>query len=346
LGAAVRPQADASLRRAPWPLPPDIGPGSARTGGAAGTPLPLSLSPPPSLPTSVPSSLSSFGLAEACGAAQHSRLDDLTSEVDASRLARLGSLTHGTSFTKKGRQSASGEGRKSPGICPGARTDARLPHTFCSTSRRRLRSRPAHGLRSRVVSESSQLLPTACTLRLRLSLAQSSIGLPAAAGPGPAGPAARIGGPGCADTKHRVHPATSREETKPLLHTSPPPPSCPFRSGCVVVDSEAGHGEGSMGGWRTRMRRPWQDGVRCYEGYGGVMLRISQISQPYPTLQVGVAARGPRVAGHGASRVTTRIRRAAGEARFQRIPAFLRPKTARPERCADLIVGHVGKFLT
>jgi hypothetical protein len=29
---------------------------------------------------------------------------------------------HGTSFTKKGRQSASGEGRKQPGFCPGATT--------------------------------------------------------------------------------------------------------------------------------------------------------------------------------------------------------------------------------
>ncbi len=29
-------------------------------------------------------------------------------------------VLHGTSFTKKGRQSASGEGRKPPGICPGA----------------------------------------------------------------------------------------------------------------------------------------------------------------------------------------------------------------------------------
>jgi hypothetical protein len=29
---------------------------------------------------------------------------------------------HGTSFTNEGRQSASGEGRKPPGICPGATT--------------------------------------------------------------------------------------------------------------------------------------------------------------------------------------------------------------------------------
>ena len=51
------------------------------------------------------------------------------------------------------------------------------------------------------------------------------------------------------------------------------------------------------------MLRPGRGEVRCYEGYGCVMLQEGQIHQPYPTR--GVALRGALVGG--ASRVTARL---------------------------------------